>query len=88
VEAAGAQALVAEAVVELARLWLGEHLVGLGRFTKALLGIRLLGHVRVKLAREPSERGLDLPLAGVPRNPESVVIIALYGRHGPSLAAT
>ena len=61
-EPAGPQALVAEAVVELARLRLREHLVGLGGLPEALLGVRVLGDVGVQLAREPPERLLDLAL--------------------------
>src|SRR5581483_5413381 len=62
-EAAAAQPGVAEAVVELAALGVGEHFVGLDHLLEALLGVRILRDVRVQLAREPSERLLDLRFA-------------------------
>ena len=48
-----AQALVAVAVVELARLGLREHLVGLGRLAEPLLGVRARSETSgMQLARE------------------------------------
>ena len=76
-EAAAAQAGVAEAVVELARLALREHLVRLDRLLEALLGIGRLRDVGVELARQPAKRLLDLRLAGVAVDAEHLVVVAL-----------
>ena len=59
-EAAAAQTVVAVAVVELAALGVREHLVGLGDLPEALLGVGLVGDVRMQLARERAEGLLDL----------------------------
>jgi len=75
-EAAGLQPLVAVAVVELARVGLREHLVRLGRLPELLLGIRVVGDVRVQLAREPPERGLDRAVVSVAWNAENLVVVA------------
>ena len=68
---AGAQALVSVAVVELPRLGLREHLVGLGDLAEPLLGVRVVGDVGMQLPRERAERLLDLVArrrpAGTPR---------------------
>ena len=58
-EAARAQAGVAVAVVERARLGVREHLVRLGHLAEAHLGLGLVGDVGMQLAREPAERLLD-----------------------------
>ena len=55
-EPAAAEAGVAVAVVELARLGLGEHLVRLGDLAEAHLCVGRVGDVGVELAREPPER--------------------------------
>ena len=78
-EPAGAKALVPVAVVELARLGLREDLVRLGRLAEALLGVRVVGDVRVQLARELAEGGLDRPLVRVPRDAEDLVVVARRG---------
>ena len=64
-EAAAAQARVAVAVVELARLRLRENLVRLDDLAEPLLRVRRVGDVGMELAREPAERLLDLRLARV-----------------------
>ena len=55
-EPARAETLVAVAVVELPRLGLRQHLVGLGRLAEPLVRLRVVGDVRVELARQPAER--------------------------------
>ena len=70
--AAGAQALVAVAVVGRAALGVGEHLVGLGRLLELLLGLGVVGvDVGVQLAREPAEGLLDLGLVGAAATPST-----------------
>ena len=83
-EAAAAQAGVAVAVVQRARLALREHLVGLDDFLEALLGVRRVGDVGMELAREPSERLLDLGLVGAARDAEQLVVVAVGRRHQAS----
>jgi hypothetical protein len=73
---------VAEAIVELPRLRLGQDLVGLGRLPKALLRFRVVGDVRVKLARQPPECGFDLFVGRAALDSEDVVVVALRARHG------
>ena len=85
-EAAAAQARVAEAVVELARLGVREHLVRLDDLAEALLGVRRLGDVGMQLAREPAEGALDLVGARVARDAEQLVVVALGRRHASSVA--
>src|SRR5205823_13077932 len=81
-EAARAEALVSVAVVHRASLGIGQDLVSLGRLLELLLGLRIVFvHVRMKLAREPAERLLDLLLVGVPGHPQDVVRITLHRRH-------
>src|SRR5262249_23246011 len=80
-EAAAPQAGVAVAVVELARLGLGQPLVGLDALAEALLRIRRLGDVGVQLAGERPEGLLDLRLARVARDAEELVVVALGRRH-------
>jgi hypothetical protein len=72
---------VSEAVVQLARLALREHLVRLDRFLEALLGVRRLRDVRMELARQAAERFLDLPFARVATDAEHLVVIALRSCH-------
>ena len=78
-EAAGAEPGVAVAVVELARLRVRERLVGLRDLAEAHLGLRMVGDVRMQLAREPAERLLDRLLVGVSRDAEQLVVVA-FGR--------
>jgi len=70
-----------EAIVELPRLGLREHLVGLDRLLEPFLGVRCLRDVRVQLAREPSERLLDLDLVGVAADAEDFVVVTFRGCH-------
>ena len=65
-EAPAAQPRVAVAVVEIARLRLRQHLVGLDHLAEALVGVGRLGHVGMELSRQPSEGVLDLRFARVP----------------------
>ncbi len=85
-EAAAAQPRVAEAVVELAPLRVGEDLVGLDDFAKPVVGIRLFGHVRMQLTREASKCALDLVGARRARHAEKLVVVALSRGHGPAQA--
>src|SRR5512133_3790769 len=80
-EAPTAEAGVAEAVVQLPSLGLGEHLVRLHDLLEALVGVRSLGHVRMQLARQPAERLLDLCLVRVPADAQHLVVIPLSGCH-------
>ena len=75
--AAGAQAVVAVAVVGRAALGVGEDLVGLGRLLELLLGRGVVGvDVRVQLARERAERLLDVLLGGLALDAEHLVGVA------------
>ena len=86
-EAPAAQAGMAEAVVELSRLALRQHLVRLRHLGETLLRVGRVGDVRVHLARHPAERLLDLVLASVTRDTEHLVVVALRRRHRrPSVA--
>ena len=58
--AAGRAGNRAEAIVCAALLRVGQHVVGLVQLFELVLGIGRLVHVRVKLARAPTERLLDL----------------------------
>jgi hypothetical protein len=80
-EAAAAQAGVAEPVVELAALRVGEHLVGLCDLPEPLLRVREPADVGMQLAREPPERALDLLLGGRARQTEDLVVVAFGRRH-------
>ena len=80
-EAAAPQAGVAVAVVELARLGLREYLVRLDHFAESLLGVRLVGHVGMELARQPPEGALDLRLARLAPDSEQLVVVAVGRRH-------
>src|SRR3954451_7128787 len=84
-EAAAAQPGMAVAVVELARLRVGQHLVRLGDLAEPRLRIRLARDVGVQLARELPERALDVLLVPSARNLEQLVVIALGRGHRPSL---
>jgi len=82
-EASAAQTGVPVPVVQLARLGVGEHLVGLGGLAEARLGIRSVGHVRMHLARKLAERRLDLAVARPALDAEDLVVVTL-GRGHPS----
>ena len=83
-EAAAPETCVPVPVVELARLRLGENLVGLDDLAKPLLRVRRLGDVRMQGAREPSKRLLDRRLVGSAWHSEQLVVVALSGRHSRS----
>jgi hypothetical protein len=72
---------VPEAVIELARLRLREHLVRLDCFLESLVGVRRVGDVRVQLAREASERALDIGLGGGAADAEDLVVVTTRRRH-------
>ena len=80
-EAAAAQARVAVAVVERARLRLGEHLVRLDDLAKAVVRIGRVGDVGVQLAGKRAKGLLDLRLGRVAPYSEELVVIALGRRH-------
>jgi hypothetical protein len=71
------------AVVELARLALREHLVGLDHLAEAGIRVGRVGDIRMELAGKPPERLLDLPLVGSARDSEHLVVVALGRRHRP-----
>src|SRR6266540_3606013 len=82
-ESSAAQARVPEAVIEIPRLGLREHLVGLDDLAKALVGIGGSRDVGVQLTREQAEGPLDLSLARGTLEAEDLVIIAPGRRHYP-----
>jgi hypothetical protein len=78
--AAGAQALVAVAVVDRAPLAVAQHLVGLGDLLELLLGGRIVPvDVGMQLAREAAERLLDLVFGRLAADPEDLVVVARHG---------
>ncbi len=83
-EASAAQAGVAVAVVERPRLAVRQHFVRLDDLLEALLGVRSIGDVGMKLAREAAERLLDLVLVGRARDAEQFVVVAVGRRHQAS----
>jgi len=78
------EAGVAVAVVQLPCLRVREHLVRLRDLAEALLGVGLLRHVRVQLAREPPEGLLDVGVARVARDAEQLVQVTFGRCHGCS----
>ena len=86
VEAFGAararDAGLAEHVVRLAPLGIGEDLVGLVDLLEPLLGGRILVDVRVPLLGELAEGALDRGVVGSPLDAEHLVVVALtdHGR--------
>ncbi len=80
--ATGTQAVVAEGVIGLAPLRVGEHLVGLRRLLELLLGggvVRV--DVRMELPGEAAEGPLHLRVGGPTLEPEHLVVVA---RHRPA----
>jgi len=77
---------VPEPVVDLAALGVRQHLVGLDGLLEALLGVGLVGDVRVQLPRERAERLLDLVVRGAACDAEHLVVVASRGRHRSRLA--
>ncbi len=83
-----AEALVAEAVVDLALLGIGEHLVGLGRFLKAGLRIGIVWiTIGMELHGELAISPLDFGLGGIAGDPENFVIVALRHDNPPDRVA-
>src|SRR5215210_3016871 len=72
---------MAETVVELPPLAVGQNLVRLDDLAKTVLGVRRVRDVGMKLARELSERPLDLVLTRVARDAEELVVVAFGRRH-------
>src|SRR5690606_32319647 len=72
---AGAVAAGAQLVVGPAPGRVAQRLVGLVDGLEALLGPRLLAHVRVVLAREAAVGGLDLRLAGIGLHAQHAVVV-------------
>src|SRR2546421_12773282 len=72
---------MAEAVVELAALRVGQDLVGLDDFAETVIGIRFLGHVGMELTGEAPERPLDLVRVRRSRHAEKLVVVALSRGH-------
>jgi hypothetical protein len=68
---------VAEAVVQLAALGVGEHLVRLDDLAEAVFRIRRVGDVRMQLPGEPAKRALDVVGAGIAADVEELVVVAL-----------
>ena len=83
-EAAAAQACVAVAVVQRARLALREHLVCLDDLLEARLGVRRLGDVGMELTREAAKRLLDLRIGRGSADAEELVVVATGRRHQAS----
>jgi hypothetical protein len=63
-----------------------QDLVGLAHLLEALLGVLLLGHVRVVLARELAVRLLDVPLGGAALDAQDLVVVLVL--HSPSFTAS
>ena len=69
---------MAEAIVARALVGVGQHRVGLGRFLELLLGGLVAGiAVGVVLQRELAIGALDVLIAGVARDAEDRVVVAL-----------
>ena len=81
VEAASPQPGVAEAVVRLPSLRVGEHLVGLRNLAEAVLGVRGDADVGMQLAGEPAKGLLDVRIRRVARHAEHLVVVRLRRRH-------
>src|SRR5439155_8775342 len=81
-EAAAAQSGVAEAVVELAALGVGEDLVGLDDLTETVLRVGGVGDVGMELSREPPQGALDVVGACVTCDAQQLVVVTLGRRHG------
>ena len=78
---------MSEAVIQLARLALRQHLVRLDDLAKALLRIRRLRDVGVKLAREPAKGAFYFAFVRRAGDAEHLVVVPLRRRHQPRLAA-
>jgi hypothetical protein len=73
----------AEPVVLRALLRIAQDVVGLSDFLEAGLGVGLLAHVGVVLAREPAVGALDLLRAGGARHAHDLVVVPEF--HAASL---
>jgi hypothetical protein len=83
-EPAAAHSRVSEAVVQLAALGVGEHLVRLRDRAEPRTGVRVVAHVGMELTRETPEGALDLRVARVAGDAEQLVVVLLGRRHqGP-----
>jgi hypothetical protein len=71
------------AIVEKARLPLGEYRISLRQLAEPRLGIGIVRNVGVELSSEAMEGPLDGVFIGIPRNAEHLVIVALQGAHRP-----
>ena len=81
VEAATAQPGVAEAIVRLPSLRVGQHLVGLRDLAEAMLRVRGDADVGMQLAREPAKGLLDVRIRRVAWHAEHLVVVRLRRRH-------
>src|SRR5205823_8982784 len=81
---AGAKAR-AERVVGRALFLVAQRLVGFRDLLELLLGVRLLGDVRVVLARELAVGLLDLVVRGPARDAERLVVVLVL--HPPTMGA-
>src|SRR5262245_59592743 len=79
-----ARPVTTELVVRCPLLEVGERLVGLVDLLESLLGVLLLGDVRVVLARELPVRLLDVVLGGVAGEAENLVVILVFHRVRPA----
>ena len=77
--------VAAQLVVGGALLGIGEHRIGLVDLPHSLLGIRLLGDVRMVLARQLAKRLLDLVGAGIPGDAQNLIVVLEFHRCGPLL---
>jgi hypothetical protein len=78
-------AMIQPTVVERATLGAREHLVRLGDLAEAELGLGVVGHVGMQLARKTAERLLDRRLVGIARDAQHLVVVAVGGGHQSSL---
>src|SRR6478735_3405603 len=76
-----ARAVAAQAVVRGALFLVAQRLVRLGDFLELLLGVGLLGDVRVVLARQPAVGLLDLLVGRAALDAEALVVVLVL--HAP-----
>ena len=82
-EAALRRALVAEAIVELALLGVGEHAVGLGGLLELFLRLAIAGSaIGVILHGEAAVGFLDLGVIGGAGDAEHFIVVAFTSTHG------
>jgi hypothetical protein len=68
---------VTEAVVQLAALGVGEHLVRLDDLAEAVLRVRRFGDVGMQFPGESAKGALDVVCAGIAGDAEELVVVAL-----------